>query len=78
MIRRDYSLGISREESNIISVIRVFAMFLIVLCHISYTYGKFAFIGQVFNVGVDVFFIVSGFIYGQKQIECTYKWVKNR
>lgn len=75
MIRHDYSLGISREESNIISVIRVFAMFLIIGCHLSPIFSP---IRQILVVGVDVFFIVSGFIYGQKEIKGARKWIKDR
>lgn len=66
---------ISKQESEAISVIRVAAMVMIVLCHYTQAIG-YSVLGQVFNVGVPIFFIISGFLYGQKTIgsdEC-FKW----
>lgn len=55
--------SITISESMALSIIRVLAMMLIVACHVCQCYGyKIAF---VLNVGVQVFFIISGFLYGK-------------
>lgn len=46
-----------------LSMIRVFAMALIVACHIAQYYELQ--IAWILNVGVQVFFIMSGFLFGR-------------
>lgn len=75
MAKYSYNLSISEEESGIISVIRVLAMFAIVICHLLPVTSPFR---QILVLGVCIFFIISGFIYGQKDIKDTRKWLKNR
>lgn len=55
---------------------RLLAMVMILLCH------YFQFFGQElawwFNVGVQIFFIVSGFLYGQKDINDPVAFIQGR
>lgn len=55
--------GISKSESIALSLIRVFAMLLIVSCHIAQCYELQ--IAWLLNVGVQIFFFMSGFLYGR-------------
>ncbi len=61
-----------------ISLIRVIAMFSIVLCHIVQEYEKISFMGQIFNVGVFIFIFMSGFLYGKKDITNAKSWLFKR
>ena len=57
---------ITNSESLALSVIRVFAMVLIVSCHIAQCYElQIAFL---LNIGVQIFFFMSGFLYGRLDI----------
>lgn len=50
-----------------ISYVRLIAMLMIIVCHFFQFYGnELAF---WFNVGVQVFFVISGFLYGAKDID---------
>lgn len=53
--------------------IRVFAVFMIVICHMLQFYGNF--LAYWFNVGVEIFFIISGLLYGQKDITDPFMWI---
>lgn len=53
----------SLSESKALSVIRIVAMALIVMCHIAQCYGLKS--AWLLNVGVQVFFFMSGFLYGK-------------
>ena len=67
---------LNNNESCIITYIRVFAMFLIVICHLQQAYdNKWAW---VFNVGVQVFLAISGWLYGNKNIVNWGKWYKDK
>lgn len=70
------------ENKNLtISLTRVLAMFLIILCHIIGYYKVIpgsGFLGQIFNVGVYIFFIISGYLYGNKVIDNFKSWFKKR
>lgn len=44
-------------------------MFSIVLCHYVSWLPRLQWTGQFFNVGVPLFFIISGFLYGNKTID---------
>lgn len=63
-----------------ISCIRVVATLLIILCHVVQEYNNsiLAMTGQIFNVGVIIFFFMSGFLYGDKEITNVGKWISNR
>lgn len=64
---------ISKKESNIIGTIRGIAMIFIVICHYVSWFPQFSAAGQIFNVGVPIFFLISGYLYGQKNIGASYK-----
>ena len=70
----DHFSEISSIESKIITIIRAIAMVLIILCHYCDYFEGVEFLSQLFNVGVPIFFIISGFLYGQKQINNIKKW----
>ena len=56
-----------KHRDNSIAYIRIIAMAMIVLCHFFQYYDNE--LAWWFNVGVQIFFIVSGFLYGNKDIE---------
>lgn len=60
-----------------VSVTRVVAMFFIIICHLFMFYG-FDSLGQIFNVGVEIFLIISGFLYSNKTIQKEKDFIKNR
>ena len=55
-----------KERNNAISYIRCISMIMIILCHFFQYYDNE--LAWWFNVGVQVFFVVSGFLYGGKDI----------
>lgn len=59
-----------------ISFIRMIAMGMIILCHIMQYYDFV--LAWWFNVGVQVFLCISGFLYGQKTIESATKFYHQR
>ena len=68
--------SITRQESIAISYLRVLAMVSIVCCHFMQALGNhWAF---VFNIGVQVFILMSGFLYGHKQIDGWLIWFQKR
>lgn len=60
-----------------ISFTRVCAMFFIIICHIGSYFGRIA-VGQFFNVGVPIFFMISGYLYGNRRIKNIGVWLKGR
>lgn len=69
------------ERQNYISYLRVFSMICIMLCHITIqsSNGLVNMTSQLFNVGVTIFFIISGYLFGKKNINISYmKWYKRR
>lgn len=69
--------SITVSESMALSIIRVMAMMLIIACHVCQCYGyKMAF---VFNVGVQLFFVISGFLYGKLELpQSPFEFYKKR
>lgn len=67
MVKRDYT----------ISFLRVFSMFMIIICH---TVKNYSFIPEseklspFFALGVEIFLLISGFLYGTKEIVNYKKW----
>lgn len=59
-----------------ISWIRLVATVMIVLCHYLQAYSNG--LAYFFNVGVQVFFLISGFLYGGKEIDFSFDWLKRR
>lgn len=70
------NIDISKEQSIVISIVRVAAMVSIVLCHIFQAYDNP--LAWRFNVGVQVFLVLSGYLYGHKEIDNWIKWFWNR
>ena len=60
-----------------ISFMRVCAMLFIMICHLG-SHFKLTAIGQFFNIGVPIFFLVSGYLYGDKDIKDIKNWIKQR
>lgn len=59
------------KKNNAIVLLRVMSMFMIILCHISFYYTFLpgsGFVGQFLNVGVQIFLLISGFLYGRKTL----------
>lgn len=57
------------NKNNAISYCRIIGMVFIVICHIVkyYTFiPGHAFLGQFFNVGVEMFLLISGMLYGSR------------
>ena len=67
---------ITHSESTALSVIRIFAMTMIVLCHVSQCYGFR--ISYLLNVGVQIFFFMSGFLYGRLGVSSPLTFYKKR
>lgn len=72
----------AKKQINYADYIRVIAMFFILLCHIvqenSNVYIQMS--AQIFNIGVPMFFILSGFLFGisTKNITKWKEWYKKR
>lgn len=69
------------KQDNSIILLRVFAMILILACHIvqehSNEYIKMT--AQFLNVGVSIFILISGYLYGIKKINENYvQWIIKR
>lgn len=63
------SRGIGQSESGAISIMRILAMFSIIVCHLLQAYNnRYCWL---FNIGVWVFLAISGYLYGCKVIEVT-------
>lgn len=75
-------MGNKKEFDYSISLIRIIGCLLIFICHWMMVMGNpaVARLSQIFNVGVFVFFIISGYLYGTKYIDKRYlsKWYFQR
>lgn len=71
------SKKLTYRESYAISVTRIIATLMIIVCHLlqSASSSLLSDLVQVFNVGVTVFFFISGFLNGQKKIESRTRWI---
>ena len=70
------TLNITNQQSIAISVIRVLAMSLIIACHFLQAYGYT--IAFLLNVGVQIFFLTSGFLYGKIEVVNPLEFYKKR
>ena len=66
------------KRNNAISLARVCAMLLIIACHLSTWFNLNSFVGQFFNVGVQVFLLISGLLYSNREIKQVKRWIINR
>ena len=60
-------LNETKEKDYAISIVRLIATTLIVLCHIERYFGHP--LTQWLNVGVQIFLCMSGYLYGQKKFD---------
>ena len=56
-----------------ISFIRLLAMFLIITCHLFQYYDNGLY--KVFNIGVQIFLVISGYLYGAKKREPVFPFI---
>ena len=68
--------NIHDNKNYSISGIRLLSLLMIITCHI-FQYLKIE-LAWWFNVGVQVFLCISGFLYGQKKITDTVTFYKHR
>ena len=64
----------TKSESQTIATIRTIAMFFIVFCHYAPTFLGSSALGVLFSIGVPVFLIISGYLYGRKNIPNIKNW----
>lgn len=57
-----------------ISAVRFIAMLMIIICHLFQFYGNE--LSRWFNIGVQIFFVISGFLYGTKHIDNPISFIK--
>ncbi len=74
----DNQIGIRAEESKRLTIIRAVAMLMVVFCHYVNWFEPIAPLSNVLNVGALLFFVLSGFLYGQKEIAGSRKWLKRQ
>lgn len=67
---------LSKNESDTLNLIRWLSTIAIVICHILQGYNNIY--AWVFNRGVQIFFILSGYLYGNKQIPSIKKFYLGR
>lgn len=65
-----------KNKNTSISLIRFISMMMIVSCHIFQSINSE--LAWWFNVGVQIFLLISGFLYGQKEIDNYVNWDKQR
>lgn len=65
--------SIPLNESRSLVWLRVIAMYCIVICHLFQAY-HIKIWGDIFNVGVQIFFVLSGYLYGYKTIDNWKSW----
>lgn len=65
------------EHNYVISFCRILGMIMIVVCHIGTAMDN-ATIGQTFQVGVQLFLLISGYLYGRKDIDDSGVWLRKR
>ena len=68
--------NILSSESCCITTLRSLAMIMIVACHIVLSYGSNYY--AVLNMVVQIFFVISAFLYAQKEIACPKPWLMKR
>lgn len=70
------AIAITNEESRAISYLRIMAMLSIVVCHFMQALDSHW--AWVFNIGVQVFLLISGYLYGHKQVAGWWQWFRKR
>lgn len=64
------------EKDASIQIVRIFSMFMIIICHLVQEFNNSLIIktAQFFNVGVFIFLFLSGYLHGKKNIKNTKRW----
>ena len=75
-VRNYLSTSTGGGKNTTISIIRLLAMMSIIACHFCQYYNSEW--AWWLNVGVQVFFIISGYLYGSKSIDEPILWLKKR
>lgn len=81
MITVPYSESNKKEQIPFIVWIRTISVGLILLCHLAITSSNpyIVMSSQLFNVGVNIFIIISGFLFGYLGVKRPYrKWLLKR
>lgn len=65
------------KRNSAISFLRVAGMMMIIGCHLASWIGVSA-LAQLLNVGVPIFLLISGFLYGNKVIDKPKQWMSQR
>lgn len=70
-------MGNIKKKDATASILRVLAMLMIVLCHTieMYPIPYAREIGPLLALGVEVFLLISGYLYGMKNIRNTKQWL---
>ncbi|MDE6696789.1 MAG: acyltransferase family protein, partial [Muribaculaceae bacterium] len=66
----------TNNEVNILNLIRWLSTLAIVICHFLQGFDNDW--AWILNIGVQIFFFLSGFLYGNKRISCTKDFFFNR
>lgn len=77
MPRHKYKMEKTRRYDSSVSLVRVVAMLFVIICHLA-SYFSANTLAMFFNVGVHIFFLISGYLYGSKHIENTFEWLFKR
>lgn len=67
---------ITEYQSNAISYLRALSLIMIVSCHICQVYGNHW--AWVLNFGVQIFFVISGYLYGSRYVSNWKSWAVGR
>lgn len=73
----DFSVQPTSPLNASVSLSRAIGVILIILCHIASAFDMSS-LGQLLQVGVQLFLFISGFLYSNKQIEDEKKWIHRR
>lgn len=65
------------KYDNAVSLTRIVAMVFIVVCHCAAMFGLNA-VASLFDVGVPIFFVISGYLTASKQIDNRANWIKKK
>lgn len=76
-IKSIFVVNNSKEIDHAISISRIVAMIFIVLCHTGNHFNN-AIVSQLFNLGVPIFFVISGSLYAKKSIDNPKDWLIKR
>ena len=67
----------SKTKNNAVSIVRVTGMLMIIACHLS-SWAGITSLAQILNVGVELFLIISGFLYAKKDISSPKQFIMSR